>query len=89
MSAEKPDLTCREVVELVTDYLEHALPIETRNRLEQHLVICNPCVEFIAQHRSVARALSALAPLGAAQARAKALDAFRKLRAPRSGKDGL
>lgn len=80
MSAEKPDLECREVVEQVTEYLDHALPIELRNRLEQHLLICSPCVAFVDQHRSVLRVLGTLAATEpAAASKAQPLALFRKL----------
>jgi predicted anti-sigma-YlaC factor YlaD len=80
-------LQCREVVELVTDYLEHALAIDDRNLLEQHLLICAPCATFIEQHATVARALAVLAeapkeaPRVPADTQARALAAFRKSRA--------
>jgi anti-sigma factor RsiW len=83
MSADQPDLQCRRVVELVTDYLEHALSIEDRNQLEQHLLICGACEAFVKQHTTMIRALSALAEDPAApqpDARAEALAAFRRLR---------
>src|SRR5262249_42048291 len=35
-----PDLACKEVVELVTDYLEQTLSHDERTRFEQHLAIC-------------------------------------------------
>ncbi len=39
MSSRVPDQpTCREIVELITEYLEARLPLEARTRLEQHLV---------------------------------------------------
>ena len=85
MSARHPDLPCRQVVELVTEYLEHALSIEDRNQLEQHLLVCAPCAVFIEQHSTVARALATLAAApeeahAPAEAQAKALAAFRGLR---------
>ena len=48
---EKP-LTCREAVELVTDYLEDALPPRERDRFEQHLALGDPCVEYVEQVRT-------------------------------------
>ena len=36
-------LTCRELVELVTDYLEWALPALNRARVESHLARCSHC----------------------------------------------
>ena len=83
MSAPHPDLKCRHVVEMVTDYLEHALAHEDRNQLEQHLLICGACETFVDQHTSMIRALSTLAADPAAPepaARADALAAFRRLR---------
>jgi hypothetical protein len=80
VSVEKPDLTCREVVEQVTEYLDHALPIEVRNRLEQHLLICSPCVAFVDQHRSMLRVLGTLAATeSTATSKAQPLALFRKL----------
>ena len=83
MSAREPDLKCRHVVEMVTDYLEHALAIEDRNQLEQHLLICGACETFVDQHARMIRALATLAEEPAVPepaARADALSAFRKLR---------
>ena len=45
------DLTCKEVVELVTDYLEGALPVEMRQRFDQHLTGCDPCIVYVDQMR--------------------------------------
>jgi len=45
-------LTCREVVELVTELLEDALEPEDRVRLEQHLLVCPPCTAHVGQVRS-------------------------------------
>jgi anti-sigma factor RsiW len=45
------DLTCKELVELVTDYLEGALPAEERDRFEQHIVSCGGCETYLAQMR--------------------------------------
>jgi anti-sigma factor RsiW len=43
--------TCREVVELVTDYLEGQMPSGDRERFEMHLAICEPCVTYLEQMR--------------------------------------
>jgi len=45
-------LTCREVVELVSDYLDGALPARQRARLEHHLEACDPCVGYVDQIRA-------------------------------------
>ena len=46
------DLTCKELVELVTEYLEGALPPEDRDRFEQHLVLCDGCGRYLEQMRT-------------------------------------
>jgi predicted anti-sigma-YlaC factor YlaD len=46
------DLTCREIVELVTDYLEGALAPHDRLDFERHLVWCSWCREYLHQMRA-------------------------------------
>jgi anti-sigma factor RsiW len=46
------ELTCAELVELVTDYLEGHLDAALLRRLEDHLAGCDPCVAFIHQMRT-------------------------------------
>ena len=43
------ELTCKEIVELVTDYLENALLPEMRERLEAHVAECPGCENYIEQ----------------------------------------
>ena len=50
--AQAEDLTCAELVELVTDYLEDALPAEERARFEEHLTICEGCFNYVDQMRT-------------------------------------
>lgn len=52
--------TCREVVELVTDYLEGEMPPGDRERFEMHLAICEPCVTYVEQIRLTIDAAGAL-----------------------------
>lgn len=47
--------TCREVVELVSDYLEGALPPVLRNKVEQHLSWCRGCRDYLEQMRETIR----------------------------------
>ena len=49
------DLTCRDAVELVTDYLERTLSAEDRVRFEQHLLVCAACSRYVEQHRVIVR----------------------------------
>ena len=44
-------MTCQELVELVTDYFENALPDEERTRFETHLGGCSGCNFYIQQMR--------------------------------------
>ena len=46
------DITCTELVELVTDYLEDALDSADRDRFEQHLVLCDGCSSYLEQMRT-------------------------------------
>lgn len=43
--------TCSEVVELVTDYLEGAMPPPLRGKFEQHLTWCRGCRDYLEQMR--------------------------------------
>jgi anti-sigma factor RsiW len=45
-------MTCQELVELVTDYLEDALPPEDAARFEEHLAACPGCETYLEQVRS-------------------------------------
>lgn len=47
-----PRLPCREVVELLTDYLEDALPAGERARVEEHLATCPDCTAYVEQLRT-------------------------------------
>ncbi len=46
------DLTCREVVELVTDYLEGVLDMADLVRFEEHLAGCEGCQNYLDQVRT-------------------------------------
>jgi anti-sigma factor RsiW len=48
-------LTCHEVVELITDYLEDVLPDEDRRRVESHLAECDGCSHYLEQMRETIR----------------------------------
>ena len=44
-------ITCRELVELVTDYLEGELPTDETELFEQHLNFCAGCQWYVDQMR--------------------------------------
>jgi anti-sigma factor RsiW len=45
-------LRCRELVELVTDYLEDALPAAERARFDAHIADCEHCTAYLEQMRT-------------------------------------
>jgi anti-sigma factor RsiW len=49
------ELVCQEMVELVTDYLEGALPRSQRRRFDAHLAKCEHCTEYLEQMRATIR----------------------------------
>ena len=71
-------LTCREVVALIGDYLEGALPADDRARVEAHLVRCENCTEYVAQMRETIRLTGTLTEEHVPEEQKRALvDAFR------------
>jgi anti-sigma factor RsiW len=48
-------LTCREIVELVTDYLEGTMPAPVRRRFQEHLAGCQGCSHYLEQMRATIR----------------------------------
>lgn len=76
--AEPDELTCQEFVELVTDYLEGALPATERSRFDAHLADCDYCVDYLEQIRQTIRTLGHLREEDIAPAaRDRLLAAFR------------
>lgn len=45
------DVTCREVVELVTDFLEGRLAVDRRDLFERHMAMCTWCQSYLDQMR--------------------------------------
>jgi anti-sigma factor RsiW len=57
-----PQMSCQELVELVTDYLDGALPAADVARLEHHLDGCDGCHAYLDQMRETIAALGHLPP---------------------------
>jgi anti-sigma factor RsiW len=79
----RPDpLACQEFVELVTDYLEGALPRRERRRFEAHVGGCDGCEAYLQQMRVTIRSLGELPPEPPRdpETREHLLRAFRELR---------
>ena len=55
--AEHEHISCQEVVELVTDYLEGAMPPEEVARFEHHLSLCEGCIFYVEQIRMTIEAV--------------------------------
>ena len=75
------DLACIDAIELMTDYLEGALPVRDAKRLEAHLGWCPGCADYLDQLRTIAGSLSGLSEdLLPAGMRDELIAAFRGLR---------
>ena len=75
-----PDLACRELVELVTDYLEDALPAAERERFAAHLADCEGCDAYVEQVRATIRLAGRAAAHEGAGETAALLEMFREYR---------
>jgi anti-sigma factor RsiW len=60
MIFSRREMSCRELVELVTEYLEGTLPRGDRRRFERHLKKCQWCERYLEQIRDVVRTLGRL-----------------------------
>ena len=60
MMPDTEELTCQELVELVTDYLEGALSARERERFDAHLLDCDECPIYLEQIRMTIRAVGTL-----------------------------
>ena len=58
--SESSDLECRQIAELLTDYLEGRLPTATRELIDWHMDGCAPCVAFLNTFRSTLKAVRQL-----------------------------
>jgi len=71
-------LSCQELVELLTDYLDGALPPDEHARFEEHVTICQGCGVYLEQMRTTIRLLGRLpVPALPPGAEGELLDAFR------------
>jgi anti-sigma factor RsiW len=84
-SALRRSLQCRELVELVTEYLEGSLAPGERIRFERHLAICPGCAAYVLQLRGTLRAAGRLTERSLPDdARDRLLRAFREWKWRRS-----
>ena len=80
MSPTAPELTCQQLVELVTDYLEDALGPADRARFEAHVAGCPGCDAYLGQMRTTIEAVGATAALETRPEVSALLEAFRDWR---------
>lgn len=74
-------LACREFVELVTDYLDDALPPDQRARFEGHMAGCDGCTAYLEDIRKISATLPETEiPAADAATQETLLQAFRELR---------
>jgi anti-sigma factor RsiW len=80
--AESADhISCQAVVELVTDYLDKALPPDEAALFEQHINFCDGCIWYVEQIKATAAALGELREEDISpEARERLLSAFRNWR---------
>ncbi len=79
------DVACRELVEVVTEYLEGALPAARRASFEAHLTECPGCSEYLEQMRRTVRSLGRLTTESIpAEGREELLDLFRRWKEDRT-----
>lgn len=55
-----PSIECRQIAELLADYLDGSLPKRTTELIEWHIDGCAPCVSFMNTYRSTIRATRSL-----------------------------
>lgn len=60
MRQDPTGMSCKELVELVTDYLEGALRPEDVADFEKHLSICTGCRNYLTQMRQTIQTLGGL-----------------------------
>jgi anti-sigma factor RsiW len=81
--AEHEHISCQEVVELVTDYLDHALPAEEASLFEQHVNFCDGCEWYLDEMRTTVSTVGRIAEEEMPQqTRDRLLTAFREWKRP-------
>jgi anti-sigma factor RsiW len=82
VSSQGPQpMNCRQVVELMSDYIEGALSSLDRARFEEHIAGCDGCRAYLAQLQTTRRILGRLADEAVpASVEQDLLEAFRNWR---------
>jgi anti-sigma factor RsiW len=78
------DISCRELVELLTSYLDGSLEPQERRRLDAHLKDCEGCTNALAQLRTTIEVTGRLTEEAAAAPERESIRAvFRRWRSER------
>jgi len=59
-SAAPRFIPCREIIALLSEYIDGSLPAERARALEDHLAICPPCIDFLESLRKTRGAAGTL-----------------------------
>jgi anti-sigma factor RsiW len=70
-------MTCQELVELVTDYFEGALPDAERARFDAHVAECPGCELYLVQMRTMLDVVGTTPALASQPEVSALLDTFR------------
>lgn len=80
------DLTCRELVEVITDYFDGVMSDGERARLERHLSECAGCQAVVSQFRTTIEVTGRLTEDQVSEEQRQAMrDVFRRWREAPSG----
>ena len=75
------DLTCQELVELVTDYFEGVLDADTTARFDEHRALCPGCETYLLQMQETVSRLGEIPTESLSEEmQSTLLSAFRELR---------
>ena len=70
-------MTCAELVELVTAFLEGALDPDTERRFIEHLAVCDGCETYVDQMRRTVAEVGQVEPESLSDETRDLLEAFR------------
>ena len=59
---DKPRFSCRQIAELLLDYLKGEVDEATRRSMEHHLGLCKNCLSFLTSYKKTSDYLKGLAP---------------------------
>jgi anti-sigma factor RsiW len=76
------EMACKELVEVITDYLEGTLSERDRTRFDAHILTCAPCREYVAEMRITLQLTGRITVDSiSSRARDELLSAYRRMRA--------